>query len=128
MPSSRPPLRTVLRPEGILAMRTLVDQVHVDGEVGDYIVRLVGATRDHQELALGGSPRASLALFKAAQALAAVQGRDHVLPDDIKALVMPVLEHRLIVRPEAALRGRSSQSILQDILRNTPLDLGTVTG
>jgi len=73
---------------------------------------------------LGGSPRASLALYKTAQALAALRGRDHVLPDDIKYLAPVTLTHRLIVRPEAELRGRSAGRLLQDILENTPLELG----
>jgi MoxR-like ATPase len=74
-------------------------------------------------LALGGSPRASLALFKASQALAAVRGRDHVIPDDIKYLVPCTLAHRLIVRPEAELRGRTAVAILENVLANTPLDI-----
>lgn len=80
-------------------------EVHVDDTVRDYIVRLVGATRTHPDLALGASPRGSLALFKAAQALAALRGRDYVLPDDVKELALPALAHRLVVRPESVLRG-----------------------
>ena len=91
------------------------------------MVALVDATRTHPDLALGVSPRGSLALFKAAQALAAVQGRDHVRPDDIKRLVPVTLAHRLIVKPEAELRARTANSILDDILKETPLDLGEVT-
>ena len=90
-------------------------------------VTLVAATRSHPDLALGVSPRGSLALFKAAQALAAVRGRDHVIPDDIKFLVPVTLAHRLIIKPDAELRGRSAQGILRDILENTPLDLGNVS-
>jgi MoxR-like ATPase len=98
-------------------------EVHVDESLQEYIVRLVNATRQHPDLALGGSPRASLALFKTSQALAALRGRDHVLPDDIKALIVVTLAHRLIVRPEAELRGRNSSAILEDILLKTPLKL-----
>jgi len=97
--------------------------VHVDITLQDYIVRLVNATREHPELALGGSPRASLALFKSAQGLSALRGRDYVLPEDIKYLVPVTLAHRLIVRPEAQLRGRTTQVILEDILAKTALDL-----
>jgi MoxR-like ATPase len=89
-------------------------------------VTLAAATRAHPDLALGISPRGSLALFKAAQALAAVSGRDHVLPDDIKYLAQVTLAHRLIVRPEAELRGRSAKAILDEVLQNTPLELGRV--
>jgi MoxR-like ATPase len=101
-------------------------EIHVDETIQDYIVRLVTATRGHPDLALGASPRASLALFKTAQALAAVRGRDHVLPDDVKYLVLPTLAHRLIVKPESELRGRTSITIVKDLLSDIPLDLGTV--
>ena len=87
----------------------------MDDTVRDYIVRLVHATRDHSDLALGASPRGSLALFKTAQALAALRGRDFVLPDDVKALAIPTLAHRLIVRPESALRGYTAERILRTI-------------
>jgi MoxR-like ATPase len=100
--------------------------VHVDDTLQDYIIRLVSATRGHPDLALGASPRASLALFKSAQALAALRGRDHVLPDDIKYLVPYTLAHRLIVNPESELRGRTAVDIVTDLLSNLPLDLGTV--
>ncbi|MGW8249435.1 MAG: AAA family ATPase, partial [Anaerolineales bacterium] len=107
----------------LLEMQRLVWEVHVDGSLQDYLLHLVTATRDHPDLLLGGSPRASLALFKSAQALAAVRGRDHILPDDLKYLASPVLLHRLIVRPESELRGRTAQSILNDILAETGLEL-----
>jgi len=97
--------------------------VFVDDSLQEYIIQLVNATREHPDLALGASPRASLALFKASQALAALRGRDHVLPDDIKALVSVSLAHRLIVRPEAELRGKSARSILEEILLKTPIKL-----
>jgi MoxR-like ATPase len=105
-------------------LQHLVWDVHVDESLHDYIVRLVIATRSHADLALGGSPRASLALFKTAQALAVLRGRDHVLPDDIKYLVVPTLAHRLIVQPEAELRGRTALSIMGDVVKNTSLELG----
>jgi MoxR-like ATPase len=102
-------------------------EAHVDDTVRDYIVRLVHATREHPDLALGGSPRGSLALFKTAQALAALRGRDYVLPDDVKPLVRPALAHRLIVRPESALRGRTADQVVDDLLTRVPLDLGDLT-
>ena len=101
-------------------------EVHVDDTVRDYVVRLVQATREHPDLALGGSPRGSLALFRTAQALAALRGRDYVLPDDVKPLVRPALAHRLIVRPESALRGRTAEQVLDDLLDKVPLDLGNL--
>jgi MoxR-like ATPase len=100
--------------------------VHVDETLQDYIIRLVCATRSHPDLALGASPRASLSLFKAAQALAALRGRDHVIPDDVKYLVPVTMTHRLIVTSEAELRGHSAAAIVKDLLANTPLDLGSL--
>ena len=108
----------------LLDLQRLVWEVHVDDTVRDYIVRLVHATRTQGDLALGASPRGSLALFKSAQALAALLGRDFVLPDDVKRLARPALAHRLIVRPESALRGYSAERVLGDILQTTPLDIG----
>jgi MoxR-like ATPase len=99
--------------------------IHIDETLQDYIVRLVEATRNHPDLALGGSPRASLSLYKTAQAYAAIKDRDHILPEDIKYLAPHVLTHRLIMKPESELRGRSASSILRDILVHTPLDLGS---
>ncbi len=107
----------------LISLQKVVWEVHVDDSLQEYLVRLVGATRQHPDLALGGSPRASLALYKATQALAAVRGRDHVIPDDIQYLIPYVLPHRLITRPEAELRGRSKRIVLEEILKNTPLKL-----
>jgi MoxR-like ATPase len=102
-------------------------EVHVDDTVRDYAVRLVQATREHHDLALGASPRGSLALFKMAQARSALRGRDYVLPDDVKPLVRPALAHRLIVRPESALRGRTADQVLGDLAEKVSLDLGDLT-
>jgi len=107
----------------LLDLQRLVWDVHVDDTVRDYIVRLVTATRRHADLALGSSTRGSLALFKAAQALASLRGRDYVLPDDVKALAVPALAHRLIVRPESALRGYTAQRIVDELLQSVPLKL-----
>jgi MoxR-like ATPase len=109
------------------ALQRDVWDVNVDVTLQDYIVGLAEATRQDPELLLGVSPRGSLALFKAAQALAAIRGRDYVIPDDVKELVPLILAHRLILTPDAELRGRTAQAILQDVLEKTPLDLGSVT-
>jgi MoxR-like ATPase len=101
-------------------------QVHVDKTLRNYIVGLTQATRHHAELALGASPRGSLALYRAAQARAAICQRDYVLPDDIQALAPITLPHRCIVRPESVLRGRSATAIVGEIIQQTPLDLGGV--
>jgi MoxR-like ATPase len=104
-------------------LQRLVWEVHVDNSLEEYIVALVGATRASPDLALGASPRASLALFKASQALAAIRGRDHVIPDDIKFLAPYALAHRLIVKPESELRGRTARTVLADVMAATPLAL-----
>jgi MoxR-like ATPase len=116
----------VVQGSRLLELQRTVWDVHVDDTVRDYVVRLVHATRTHGDLALGASPRGSLALFKAAQALAVLRGRGFVLPDDIKTLAQPTLVHRLIVRPESALRGYTAERIVSDILRTTPLDIGSL--
>jgi MoxR-like ATPase len=108
------------------ALQKRVWDVNVDITLQDYIVALVEATRGHPDLLLGVSPRGSLALLKGAQAFAAVRGRDYVIPEDIRTLVLPTLAHRLILTPEAELRGRTAYAILEDILEKTPLDLGEV--
>lgn len=101
-------------------------EVHVDDTVRDYIVRLVNATRSHPDLMLGASPRGSLALYKACQVWAALRGRDHVLPDDVKRFASVTLAHRCLVHPESALRGRSADTIVTELLGQVPLDIGEV--
>jgi len=90
--------------------------VHVAEPLRDYLVRLAGALRAHPDLALGASPRATLALFRASQAAAALAGRDYAIPDDLKRLATPVLRHRLLLRPESALRGRTAAGVLGGVL------------
>ncbi len=119
-------LEKVVDGHALPALQKQVWDVHVDETLQAYIVNLAAATRSHPDLALGISPRGSLALFKAAQALAAVRGREHVIPDDVKTLAAVTLAHRLIVKPEAELRGRTAQMVLSDVLQSTPLDLGGV--
>src|ERR1044071_4444914 len=112
----------------LTALQKRIWDVNVDATLQDYIVTLADATRSHPDLTLGVSPRGSLALLKAAQALAAIRGRDYVIPEDIKMLVPLTLSHRLILKPEAELRGRTAHTILADLLEKIPLDLGTVNG
>ncbi|MCC6176260.1 MAG: MoxR family ATPase [Chloroflexi bacterium] len=97
--------------------------VRVEASVRSYIVSLVRATREHTSVRLGASPRATLALFHAAQALAAIRGRPYVLPDDVKALVAPVLGHRLILNSQARLRGRSELTVLDEVVSSTPVPI-----
>jgi len=103
----------------------LVWEVHVDETLDQYIVQLIHATREHPDLALGASPRGSLALFKTSQALAAIRGRDHVLPEDVKTMAPLTLTHRLLVQPESALRGRKARGIVQEILQQVELPLSS---
>jgi MoxR-like ATPase len=107
----------------LLQLYDTVTDVHVDESLEQYILAIVRATRNHPDLALGASPRGSLALYKTAQALAALRGRDYVIPDDVKMMVQLALCHRLIVRPESQLRGRSGEMILREIVDQTALDL-----
>jgi MoxR-like ATPase len=119
-------LGRVVDGQDLVALQEVVWDVNVDGTLQDYIVALAEATRNHPDLLLGASPRGSLALLKGAQALAALRARDYVIPEDIKTLVPLTLAHRLILKPEAELRGRTALTILEDVLENTPLDLGNL--
>lgn len=113
----------VITPEEIINLQPTIWDVNVDETVQNYIIKLVAATRQHGDVHVGGSPRASLALYKASQALAAIRGRDHVLPDDVKYLFEPVLLHRLIIKPESELRGKTAKAILQEILNQTAIPM-----
>lgn len=99
-------------------------EVHVDETIRRYIVALVFATRRHPDLILGASPRGSHALYRASQAYAALQGRDYVLPDDVKHLALPVLAHRCLLHPESALRGASLNELFAGIIQDVPLEIG----
>ena len=123
-------LQPVITAEELLEMQTAVREVHINEDVEDYIVRLVHATREHEAVELGASPRAMMALYNAAQALAAVRGRDYATPDDIKHLGMPVLVHRLIPRAESRLRGQRAEETLQEIMAKVlvPVEAEEETG
>ena len=108
----------------LLRLYDTVGDVHVDESLEQYILAIVRATRSHPDVALGASPRGSLALYKTAQALAALRGREYVVPDDVKALASLTLAHRLIVKPESQLRGRTAPAIVGEILEQTELDIG----
>ncbi len=103
----------------LVAMQKELAEVYLAAILEDYIVRLTRATRTHPDLLLGVSPRGGQYLYQASRALAAVKGRDFVLPDDIKEIVPPVFSHRLIVKPEARLKGKTAAAILQEILLQT---------
>jgi MoxR-like ATPase len=107
--------------EEVLEMQAAVREVYVDPAISDYIVRLVSATRSHPDVYLGASPRGSLALYRASQALAALGGRDFVIPDDIKALAEPALAHRLILKTAASIRGVDGRGIISEMLMSVPI-------
>jgi len=116
-------LQPVVQPEELASIQKLVATVKVDDSLRDYIVRLVQATRTNPSLELGASPRAALALYKTSQALAAIRGRSYVIPDDIKGLVSYVLAHRLILSPQARLRGRTAEGVLSEVLTMVPVPI-----
>ena len=108
----------------LLQLQRQIWEVHIDDTVRNYIVRLVQATRTHPDLGLGASPRGSIALSRSAQAWAALHGRTFVLPDDVKTLAVATLAHRLIIRPESALRNRTDEQVMEELLDQVELDIG----
>ncbi len=107
--------------EQLLELQRETRGVYVDPSVCSYVVQVVRATRSHPAVQLGASPRATLSLYRAAQARALLEGRHFVIPDDVKLLATPVLGHRLILEPQARLRGRKAESVLQEILQSVPV-------
>ncbi len=108
----------VVSSDELIAAQQLVKQVYVDALVKEYILALIEATRKHPDIYLGASPRGSLALFKTAQARAAVQGRDYAIPDDVKALADPALAHRLIISPAARLKNVDPRIIVDELIHS----------
>ena len=109
-------LEAVANPKDVIGLQQAAKEIYVDRAVREYIVNLTEATRDHRDVALGASPRASLGLFRAARALALVLDRDYVIPDDIKMLAAPVTAHRIILSPSARMRGVRSADLVSDLL------------
>ena len=114
-------LEPVTTPDEILAMQRQVREVRVEESVRGYIVQVVRATREHRDIQLGVSPRGTLALHKCAQALAAVRGREFVIPDDVKLLAPYVLSHRIMISPATRLRGRKISDVLMDVIDTVPV-------
>ena len=114
-------LSTVVDVAELLHLQEVIKQVHVDDLIVEYIVALVVATRDHGDVYLGASTRGALALYRAAQAWAAINGRDFVIPDDVKLLAQPVLGHRLIISPAARVRNVTAQAIIDEVLAAVPV-------
>jgi MoxR-like ATPase len=113
-------LQPLLDSEQLESLRAEVDAVHVESSVRDYVTRLVRATREHAGLLLGASPRATVALFMAARAEAVLRGRDFVTPDDVKAMALPVLRHRVQLTPEAEVEDRTADELIGVLLETVP--------
>jgi len=114
-------LEQVVTAEELLRAQEEVKKVTLNDLVKEYIIRLVTATRRHPDVYLGASPRGSIALYKTAQARAAVEGRDYVIPDDIKALAMATLAHRLIISPSARIKNVDPKAVIQEVLNSVPV-------
>jgi MoxR-like ATPase len=119
-------LDNVVSANDLLAMQSQARSVRVERSVVDYIINLCRATRAANGAQLGVSPRGTLALYHAAQALAAIRGRDYVLPDDVKTLAPYALSHRIVIDAQSRLRGRKPEDILRDVLERTPVPVDTV--
>lgn len=109
-------LESVVDPATIIEMQTQVREIRVEASVRNYIVNVCRATRNHSEIELGASPRATMALYRTCQALAAIRGREYVLPDDVKTMAPFVLTHRLIIAAQTRLRGRQPEDIIRDVV------------
>jgi MoxR-like ATPase len=114
-------LDQVVTVEELLAAQTAIREIHVAPPLRSYIVEIANQTRKHADVYLGASPRGSLAMFRAAQARAAIDGRDYVLPDDVKALADAALSHRIIIGPAARIRNVDSRQIVKDVLNSVPV-------
>jgi MoxR-like ATPase len=117
-------LEQILSADELSVIQQQVTEIRIDPEVREYIVALVAATRQHPNVYLGASPRGSLALFRTSQAMAALRGREYVLPDDVKTMLKPALSHRLIIAPAARVRGVTSTAVLDEVVTSVPVPGG----
>nr|WP_041424784.1 MoxR family ATPase [Thermobaculum terrenum] len=108
----------VVSPADILEAQEAVKSVYVDRLISEYIVNITSATREHPDVYLGASPRGSLGIYRVAQARAAISGRDYVIPDDVKSVVLPVLSHRIILNPSARMREVTTESVISNVLES----------
>jgi MoxR-like ATPase len=114
-------LQAVVNPEQISDMQRQVREVRVEESVREYVVKVARATREHDEVDLGASPRGTMALYHTSQAWAALRGRDFVLPDDVKLLAPHVLTHRIHISPQTRLRGRRPEQVVAEIVNTVPV-------
>jgi len=115
-------IEEVLTVEDLREMQAAVREIYVDSTVSDYIVRLVNGTRNHPDVYLGASPRGSIALYRAGQALAGLLGRDYVIPDDVKALAEPALAHRVIIKTSSSIHDISAAHVVRELVESTPIE------
>ena len=120
-------LQPVIKAKELIEFQKICRRVYVEESVRNYIIAITQATRNHKGIKLGASPRASLNLYLASQALAAIDGRNYVIPDDVKHLVVPVLAHRTIVKAETGIRGHSAETVINEILDKIPVPLEETT-
>jgi MoxR-like ATPase len=116
-------LQSVISAEELVLCQRAVRTVHVDPKVRNYITEIVHASRKHHDVRMGGSPRASIALYRASQAVAAIRGRNYVEPDDVKHILPSVLTHRMILQPEARIQNVSADELIVDMMDNTPVPM-----
>ncbi len=121
-------LAEVVSADELLRMQTGCREIHASADIEDYVIRLVHATRNHDAVELGASPRAMLALFQSAQALAALRGRTYVIPDDVKYLARYVLSHRIVLKAESHLRGTTAEQALEEIVDTVPVPVEVQAG
>ena len=121
-------LEQIMVAEELVVIQKQIRSIHVDPSIREYIVAIANATRNHNNIYLGSSPRGSLALYRASQALAAIRGRGYVIPDDVKLLAKPTLAHRIIVTPAARVRAVTSTAVLDEILQSVPVPGAWVGG
>jgi MoxR-like ATPase len=121
-------LEQIMTAEELVLIQQQIRSIHVDPSIREYIVAIANATRNHNNIYLGSSPRGSLALYRTSQALAAIRGRGYVIPDDVKLLAKPTLAHRIIVTPAARVRAITSTAILDEILQSVPVPGAWVGG
>ena len=108
--------------EELREMQAAIREVHVESSISDYIVRLVNGTRNHPDVYLGASPRGSIALYRASQALAGLLGRDYVIPDDVKLLAEPALAHRLIIKTSSTIHDVQAGQVIRELLETLPVE------
>ncbi len=121
-------LTAVASPEEIVSVQEAVKSIYVDDLIREYIVTITKGTREREDVALGSSPRGSLALFRGAQAMSLIRGRDFVLPDDVKELAVPMLRHRIIPSAAARMQGVQSKDIVEELIEEFPVPGAAATG